>query len=1047
MFAQNAWAWGDEKGGLNIRNYSPQEYGAHAQNLCITQDKRGIMYFGNNSGVLQYDGNYWSLIDISAGKSVTQLAVDSSGVVYVGADEDLGYLLPNASGKMVFHSLLSKLPKEVETLERFVGVFPSDSGVYFITRKYVLFYNKKSFSVIEPEAQIHNSFLVGDQIFLTLKTIGIHYLKKGKLVALPGAEALQNTNIYDISMFRGNMVITTSDDGIYVYRGNHLQLVNKEIVNVYNAINVFNTYYAVGLYGDGLVVLNKNFEKEFFFGLNNGLQDGTISDIFVDRENNLWLALVRGIAKIELISPISLHNFNTGLNGTVEDVIRHKGKIYASTLNGVFYMDPAAEGEKKFKQVQNLSIDCYGMCNFILEGDTVLLISGVDGVYEMLPGNIPHKVMEGAPWNVQQSISYKNRVIVAEYGGLSSFVRKEGKWVTEGMVEGIEGDIFNFVEMKNGELWLGTSDIGVVKTDTRVFTDKNTKITFYDSTSGIPSGLVYLTLDPNDNVVFGTDNGIFQFNKKQKKFYKDKKYDIKSPTGKTGIHRVNFDKKGHLWTSVFYSGNSYDVMFYKNNNWYKTPFLRYNGEIVHAMYHESDGTTWIGSASGLLRFDQNFQKEYESLFDVSIREVRGGNKLIFEGAFFNSDSLPVSDQPDWFVPELAYTNNNLEIKFSALSFFDEKATLFSFILEGQDNEWSRWSSSSSATFTNIHEGEYIFRVKARNVYGVESEEATFRFIILPPWYRTIWAYITYIIFFIAFVWGAISVSTRSLKRIIQERTAEIVHQKEEIEKQKEIVEEKNKDILDSIKYAKRIQDAILPEEETMKDVMGKDLFVLFRPKDIVSGDFYWMKVKGPKVLFAAVDCTGHGVPGAFVSIVGNNGLNRAVNEFGLVKPAMVLDNLAVNVEESFRQQGHSEVRDGMDISLCSLEMLGFNQAKLEWSGANNPIWIIKGENPTEVLEVKADKQPIGKFENRKPFTNHEFDLVKGDTIYIFTDGFADQFGGPQGKKFKYSQLKELLLSLQNLSMANQRQIISNKFDEWKNELEQIDDVCIIGVRI
>jgi serine phosphatase RsbU (regulator of sigma subunit) len=329
-------------------------------------------------------------------------------------------------------------------------------------------------------------------------------------------------------------------------------------------------------------------------------------------------------------------------------------------------------------------------------------------------------------------------------------------------------------------------------------------------------------------------------------------------------------------------------------------------------------------------------------------------------------------------------------------------------------------------------------IKARNIYGQESAVANYMFTVLPPWYRTWWAYTLYALFFVAFVYLAILISTRGLKRIIDERTAEVVHQKE-------LVEEKNKDILDSIKYAKRIQEAIIPSAEIMRNAITPDLFVFYRPKDIVSGDFYWMRNTAEGVLFAAVDCTGHGVPGAFVSIIGNNGLNRAVNEFGLRKPGDILDKLSELTEEAFRQQGNTEVKDGMD---CSLVLYRKKENILEYAGANNPLWIVrKNENgQSEIIEFKADKQPIGRFDGRKPFKTHVIQLQKDDTFYLFSDGYADQFGGDGGKKFKYKQLKDILISIHSQPMLQQEKVVVNAFDQWKGDYEQLDDVCLIGVK-
>lgn len=262
-------------------------------------------------------------------------------------------------------------------------------------------------------------------------------------------------------------------------------------------------------------------------------------------------------------------------------------------------------------------------------------------------------------------------------------------------------------------------------------------------------------------------------------------------------------------------------------------------------------------------------------------------------------------------------------------------------------------------------------------------------------------------------------------------------QKQVIEKQKLLVEEKNKEITDSIKYAKRIQNAILPPTKLVKEYLPQS-FILYKPKDIVAGDFYWMEHKNGKILFAAADCTGHGVPGAMVSVVCNNGLNRSVREHGLTNPAEILNKTREIVIEEF-EKSDEEVKDGMDIAICSL-----SENQLQYAGANNPLWIIRNG---ELLETKADKQPIGKYADLNPFTTHTFELQPNDSIYIFTDGFHDQFGGDKGKKFKASKMKELILSIQDKTMNEQHTIINDAFETWKGTLEQVDDVCVIGVKI
>ncbi len=304
-------------------------------------------------------------------------------------------------------------------------------------------------------------------------------------------------------------------------------------------------------------------------------------------------------------------------------------------------------------------------------------------------------------------------------------------------------------------------------------------------------------------------------------------------------------------------------------------------------------------------------------------------------------------------------------------------------------------------------------------------------------------------------------------RLKQKHAEKLARLNEKITKQNLLLEEKNREILDSIRYAERIQRALLPTDRFIKEHLQRS-FVIFKPKDIVSGDFYWMEKVGNKVLYAAVDCTGHGVPGAFVSVVGHDGLNRALREFHLSQPAQILDKLNELVDETF-EKGEEEIKDGMDMALCAID---YDKNTLEYAGAQNPLWFIRkrenaplmvnGEAIEPVMEIdthllyeiKAEKQPIGKYADRHPFVNHTIQLKKDDTFYTFSDGYADQFGGPKGKKFKYRPFKQLILEQQGKSMQEQKEIIESIFESWKNDtqttsegFEQIDDVVVFGVRV
>jgi serine phosphatase RsbU (regulator of sigma subunit) len=258
----------------------------------------------------------------------------------------------------------------------------------------------------------------------------------------------------------------------------------------------------------------------------------------------------------------------------------------------------------------------------------------------------------------------------------------------------------------------------------------------------------------------------------------------------------------------------------------------------------------------------------------------------------------------------------------------------------------------------------------------------------------------------------------------------------------EIIQEKNKSITDSINYAKRLQNAILPSAETVNEILPEH-FILYEPKDIVSGDFYWVSKHESKFMVAAIDCTGHGVPGALLSIVGHNAINQSVNEMGITKPSEVMDSMNTIIKKILHQDKGSDIRDGMDMALCTFDS---SNNTLEYCGANNPIYIIS-EGKLNV--IKASKLTVGSLQEdvvSKP-ENHSIPMKKGESFYIFSDGYADQFGGKDNKKFKTSKMQELLVSLKDKAMPEQKRIIRETFISWRGSNEQVDDVLVIGVRI
>jgi len=393
----------------------------------------------------------------------------------------------------------------------------------------------------------------------------------------------------------------------------------------------------------------------------------------------------------------------------------------------------------------------------------------------------------------------------------------------------------------------------------------------------------------------------------------------------------------------------------------------------------------------------------------------------------------ISDQ------SLNYLENDITFEYNSICLNNPDAVKYQIMLEPADKEWRSVTTQTVATYSSLAPDKYTFKVKARNSAGVwNSEPVTYEFTIKPPFYKTWWFILSVIALGIIAIVSYIKVREKNLvkeKKIleekVEERTAEVVQKSIELEK-------KNKDITDSIRYAKRIQTAVLPPE-----IPFENTFIFFRPKDIVSGDFYWIETIGNKEMIAAVDCTGHGVPGAFLSILGHSMLTKIVREYGILEPAKILDQLDLEIINALHQKnvkGERVVNDGMDLALICYNK---DTQILEYAGGYNPLLRIRG---AELEEFKADRFPIGMttvHENKK-FTNHEIKVEKGDAFYIFSDGYADQFGGEDGRKLRKKNMKDLLIDIQDKTMAEQGKYLEEYMLEWMKNYDQIDDIVFVG---
>lgn len=496
-----------------------------------------------------------------------------------------------------------------------------------------------------------------------------------------------------------------------------------------------------------------------------------------------------------------------------------------------------------------------------------------------------------------------------------------------------------------------------------------------------------------------------------------------------------------------------------------------------------DGQTWISKNQEWFSLDtisemSTILPKYLKLFDRIQNMYTGSNNNIW---IINEDNKlnkilyteisPVREEFNLFIQtvtnqaglsfsftELDFSaeNNSLEFKIIAPYYIKSNQTQYQYFLEGLSQSWSKWTENPVIFFPYLPPNDYLLHVRAKNIMGSISPEKNVKFSIAPPFTRTVWFYLLIGLGIILAVYLLIIIRERKLqhdKKVLEikvrERTKQILEQKEEIMAQRdeigqqrdEIVLQKQ-EITDSIQYAQRIQNAILPPKDFVSKIIP-DHFILFKPRDIVSGDFYWIAQKDNKIILAGIDCTGHGVPGAFMSMLGYSYLNEIANNYKITKASLILNRLRNYIKTALRQTGkEDEAKDGMDMALCVLDLETRN---LQFSGAYNPLYLIRNK---KLMEIKGDKMPIGIYINeKKSFTNHEQTLKKGDIIYIFSDGYIDQFGGEKGGKFKSRPFKDLLLDIYGKPMNEQKEILNTTLEDWKGANAQVDDILVMGFRI
>ncbi len=1055
--------------------FNTKDLNVEDQNWSVIQGNDHLIYIANNGGVvLQYDGQSWRRIFITK-KAVRALAKSENGLIYVGGENEFGFLHPEKDGSLGYKSLMYTLDSSQHKFMIY-NVFAIDSNVYFSGNRLLLCYNyfKDTTKLINLPPNTFLSFPAKKNVYGASYSMGLFSLEHDSVKFVKNAGFFNHKNIFSIIDDSSKCYLVTGQSGVFEnrYDGEFHDILKPESSRVLKGSIIYSACKKGGeitlgtLYGEnGIVTISSDGELKNLFDQQVGIKDHLVTAVNY-YQNSLWATLNIGISQIEIKDPIRYFGEESKLEGYVNDILFDDGTLYVGTDLGVYYLVTNKIEKPEFKKIEGVEGQVYSLVNFKTpEGKSLLIAGSTLGLFQINSKstkafNIESELRDkekifknkGAE-ELKKSRFYVNKLLgdtdgiwVSDRSYLFKILYVKGKWYVTDYIFDVASFLYDLIKDDQNNIWFSIIDHGIFKVD---LNSENRKVEeIIGPKVGLPNIRNMRVTKLNNNILALSDSGMFKYNPVIKRFetsdlfpekFNDRTYQFYK------IHQISSD-------SIVVNYNHFDStkidLFTLENGQFHIANKDFNrlGNSTLSCYAKDKNAIWFGISNKLYSYNLHTNFNPDINYKCLVRKVEGIDTTYFNGTFFKETPkgmLPSEVQNEIQKPVLLYSQNDITFHFAAPFYEGSEAIKYSFLLEGFKSEWSKWNKESKAVFTNLNEGHYIFHVKAKNIYDNESEEGTYEFTILPPWYRTIIAYFLYVVLAIFAVWIIVKLYTRRLKQdkirlegIVRERTAEIRLQRDEIAEQKQSIE-------DSILYASRIQKAILPSKE-LADELLPEHFILFRPRDIVSGDYYWMNKIDDKTIIVAADCTGHGVPGAFMSMLGVSFLNEIVLKEHVIEANKILNNLRERVKHTLKQEGkEGEAKDGMDVALVVID----EQAKkLYFSGAYNPVLIYRG---TELTEIKADRMPIGIYiREKESFTLNEFDYQPGDTFYIFSDGYPDQFGGEKGQKFRIKAMKELLEEIQSKTLTEQKEILNTTIEEWMgDEHEQIDDMVIIGVRL
>ena len=791
----------DERGLFPVQNFSHEDYNGHPQNWFITHDRTGFIYTANGNGILEYDGVSWRLISNPGLHAVRTVVADQNNVKWVGADRDLGYLEPDSLGFLQFKSLKEKIPALHPLTGNVWQIFPDQDRILFVTENTIYSWTDNQFRIIPRPGEIHREYQVNKEVYFRILGKGMYRLNGDSLELIPDGKQFQHLRVDVALPYKNSSVLFASREaGLFVYNGKTITKFGNEVDDYIQENNLYagrilsDSSYAFATLRAGVIIMDKYGKRVREITTKDGILNNQVYGMTQDNYNALWLALQTGISKIEPSLPYTFYDKNLGLEGTVSAIVRHKGVLYIGTYDGLFVQErrtgifPAT-----FRRIEGIQNGCFSLLSI---GDDLLAASAT-GIFRVANGEVVQIKKLIACRTLFRSKRDPNRIFIGHRRGLSSVYFKNGQWNNEKDFEMVDGDIRTIAESDQGSLWLGTTLHNIIKIEFSGSDVKNALlnlediiINYYDDQHGLPIGTntVYLIDDELLVHTHSPEGRLLKFDPRTGKFSKKTEFGKKFGIDTLTVYPLGYQNDGDyiLLASTPIEGKSYRFSASKGSasgtyiirRIYDEGFRSTNG---NQLFWENNNLLWIGEEK-VIRYDLNGYIDTKPLFKAYVRKVAVGQDSVIYGG--NASSF--------FKPVLNYSNKGLRFEFAAPGLRGKEANQYQFRLQGFDSNWSDWTNETKKDYTNLSEGDYQFLVRGQNIYGEITTADVFNFEILAPWYRTWWAYVLYLLFFIGFLFIALQLRARqltsekkALERLVAERTNEIRSQADQLKIQAE----------------------------------------------------------------------------------------------------------------------------------------------------------------------------------------------------------------------------------------------------------------------